>query len=78
MTAKNELAANAARWATAAKNELPADVGFIMVFFPKDGVGGNAGVCVANVNNEGVMAQLKDTLRRYNEQPKIWTPGGGK
>ena len=75
MTAKNELAANAARWATVAKNELPQDVGFIMILFPKDGVGGANGVLVANVNNDGVKDQLKDTLRRYSDQKRVWTPG---
>lgn len=75
MSSKKEMAANAARWATVAKNELPPDMGFIMIFFPKDAIGGASGACISNVNNEGTKDQLKATLKRYGEQSVIWTPG---
>ena len=72
MTNKNELATNLSRWATVAKNELPPDVGFIMIAFPK--TGGDLGACISNVPNDQVRTQLKDTLRRFSEQSIIWTP----
>lgn len=71
---KRELAANATRWMTVARKELPPNVGCIMLFFPKDGIGQAQGVLVGNVPQQGVIDELKAVIRRWTDQQRIIVP----
>jgi len=70
-TGPKELAHNATRWATVAKKELPEDVGFVFLFFPRSSLDKGKGVFVSNLSKEEAMEQLRATLRRYGELDRI-------
>jgi RNA-binding protein YhbY len=72
MTTKRELAVNATRWAEALKADIPQDIGYVLIMFDKGAIGQKSGVVIANVNREGVLAELKSVLA---EHPLIHVPG---
>lgn len=71
-----ELAANATRWMSVARRELPPNVGCVMIFFPKDGAGRAQGVLVGNVPQEALIDELKAVVRRWTDQQRIIIPEG--
>lgn len=72
---RDELAANAVRWAQVAKGELPRKVGFIFIFFQREAIGQAKGVTVANVRTEAIKDELKAVVKRFGEQRRIILPG---
>lgn len=74
-TTRQEMAFNAARWAEAAKKDLPKDLGFIFLLMPKESLGQGQGVAASNLQKRAVIDELKAVLRKHNEQPLIVLPG---
>jgi hypothetical protein len=58
-TTKAELSYNIDRWAGIAQKEMPPDVGFIMIIFPKGSGSGEANYIAANLPQEQVKERLK-------------------
>jgi hypothetical protein len=69
-TSQDEIRDNATRWAALADKELPKDIGFIFVFFPREG--GKAGVA-SNADKPRLRKELKDLLHTVEGSSLIYT-----
>lgn len=56
------------------KKDIPGDVGWVLIFFPKHEPGKCA--LVSNINEREMRDQIAALQKRWSDHPRIIIPGG--
>lgn len=73
-TSNEEIAANASRLAKWVMQDLPKDVGFVLMVFPKDAEGQQS-ACLSNCGKDRVARELKGAHGRLGDRLIIESGG---
>lgn len=71
-TSKDEIRDNCTRWAALCDKEIPKDLGYIFIVFPREG--GSSAAVASNADKHRLRKELKDILKQIEGSSLIISP----